>query len=209
MKRSLIIVLSCACALLIAIFGLTACGGSGDANSQDASNSSSASSSQDAADGEVDASDVSASNLSADEVHSVFEQAVVGMSEFYKGTTPVGESLYYAGGGDGENAIFVVIVPNSSESVIFMGPATVGEDNRLTVTDATTNSSITFSVTDNGDGTYSFSMGDQYGAAVMTKCSTAEIVNALTDVVVATSEQAAAQAQADAAAAATQEQSQE
>lgn len=121
--------------------------------------------------------------MSSDEVRSVFEQAVTGMSEYYKGTTPVGEQLYYAGGADGENAILVLVVPESSASAVFIGPATVGDDNKLTVQDETTGSSISFAVIDNGDGTYSFSMGDQYGAAVMSRCSSAEVVDALTEVV--------------------------
>ena len=62
----------------------------------------------------------------------------------YKGSTPVGEQLYYAGGADGAGAIFVLIVPESNTSAIFIGPATVGEDNKLTITDETTGSSITF-----------------------------------------------------------------
>lgn len=76
--------------------------------------------------------------MSSDEVRSVFEQAVTGMSEYYKGTTPVGEQLYYAGGADGENAILVLVVPESSASAVFIGPATVGDDNKLTVQDETT-----------------------------------------------------------------------
>lgn len=88
--------------------------------------------------------------MSSDEVRSVFEQAVTGMSEYYKGTTPVGEQLYYAGGADGENAILVLVVPESSASAVFIGPATVGDDNKLTVQDETTGSSISFAVIDNG-----------------------------------------------------------
>ena len=123
--------------------------------------------------------------MSRDDVRSVFEQTIATMSEFYKGSTPVGEQLYYAGGADGAGAIFVLIVPESNTSAIFIGPATVGEDNKLTITDETTGSSITFAVIDNGDDTYSFSMGDEYGAAIMTRCSSNEIIDALTDVVMA------------------------
>ena len=176
MKRSLILVISCACALAIALFAMTACGGASNSPSGSAS-SSAASSDANGANG--------ADAANPDDVRSVFEQTIATMSEFYKGSTPVGEQLYYAGGADGAGAIFVLIVPESNTSAIFIGPATVGEDNKLTITDETTGSSITFAVIDNGDDTYSFSMGDEYGAAIMTRCSSNEIIDALTDVVMA------------------------
>lgn len=189
MKRSFTLVISCVCALAIAMFAMTACGGgSSDSSSSSASSSTASSDAGNANEGDdVNPDDVTASSMSADEIRGVFEQAIVGMSEFYKGTTPVGEQLYYAGGADGEAAILVLIVPESNASAVFIGPATVGEDNKLTVTDDTTGSSISFAVIDNEDGTYSFSMGDQYGAAVMSRCSSAEVIDALTEVVMATS----------------------
>ncbi len=197
MKRSFILVISCVCALAIALFALTACGGGSSDSSSSSASSSASSSDAGGADGSeaVNPDDVTASSMSADEIRGVFEQAVTGMSEYYKGTTPVGETLYYAGGADGEGAILVLIVPESNASAIFIGPATVGEDNKLTVTDETTGSSISFAVIDNKDGTYSFSMGDQYGAAVMSRCSSAEVIDALTEVVMATSAAQAAAAQ--------------
>ncbi len=184
MKRSFILVISCVCALAIALFALTACGGASDSSNSSAASSSASSTSGDDADA-TNPEDASASGMSRDDVRSVFEQTIATMSEFYKGSTPVGEQLYYAGGADGAGAIFVLIVPESNTSAIFIGPATVGEDNKLTITDETTGSSISFAVLDNGDDTYSFSMGDQYGAAVMSRCSSGEIVDALTDVVMA------------------------
>ncbi len=189
MKRSFILVISCVCALALALFAMTACGGGSSDSSQSSASSSAASSDASGTEGaeEGNPEDATASSMSSDEVRSVFEQAVTGMSEYYKGTTPVGEQLYYAGGADGENAILVLVVPESSASAVFIGPATVGDDNKLTVQDETTGSSISFAVIDNGDGTYSFSMGDQYGAAVMSRCSSAEVVDALTEVVMATS----------------------
>lgn len=180
MKRSLAVILSCLCALMLASFSLTACRGGDASSSSGAQAGSSASASSDGID---DPGDITADNLSTDDVRGVFEQAVAGMSEYYKGTTPVGEQLYYAGGADGQNAIFVLIVPETSVSAIFIGTATVGEDNTLSVTDDTTGSVISFQVFDNGDDTYSFSMGDEYGSAVMSRCSATEIVDALTAVV--------------------------
>ncbi len=188
MKRSFILVISCVCALALALFAMTACGGGSSDSSQSSTSGSAASSGASGTEGseEGNPEDATASSMSSDEVRGVFEQAVTGMSEYYKGT-PVGEQLYYAGGADGENAILVLVVPESSASAVFIGPATVGDDNKLTVQDETTGSSISFAVIDNGDGTYSFSMGEQYGAAVMSRCSSAEVVDALTEVVMATS----------------------
>lgn len=187
MKRSLLIMITCLCALAFATFGLTACGG--DASSSGTSRTTASNGDSSAAE---DGEGVDAADLNADEIRGAFQQALTGMSEYYQGTTPVGEQLYYAGGSDGENAVFVLIVPDSGSSVIFIGPVEVGEDsNVLTVTDSTTGSTIAFQVFDNGDGTYSFSMGDEYGAAIMNRCSSAEIIDALTSVVMESANQAA------------------
>lgn len=179
MKRSHFLVISCACALVLALFGLSACGGGSGASSSNAGSGSSGNEAQ-SSNGE----DGTASTISADDVKGIFTQLVAGMSDYYKGATPVGEQLYYAGGADGANAVFALIVPESGQSMIFVGPATVEEGtNKLTVTDQTTGSSIAFFVTSNDDGTVSFSMGEQYGAAIMTRCSSTDIVNALSEVV--------------------------
>mgnify|MGYP003291995594 CR=1 FL=1 len=194
MKRSFILVISCVCALAIALFALTACGGSSDSSGSSAASSTASST----ADGDGDGGnpdDASAGSMSSEEIRAIFEQAIAGMSEFYKGTTPVGEQLYYAGGADGEAAILVLVVPDNGASAVFIGPAAVGEDNKLTITDETTGAIIAFDVFDNEDGTYSFSMGDQYGAAVMSRCSSNEVIDALVEVVMTTSSQAAAAAQ--------------
>ena len=146
MKRSLILVISCACALAIALFAMTACGGASNSPSGSAS-SSAASSDANGANGADTANpdDASASGMSRDDVRSVFEQTIATMSEFYKGSTPVGEQLYYAGGADGAGAIFVLIVPESNTSAIFIGPATVGEDNKLTITDEALDAAVQLS----------------------------------------------------------------
>lgn len=110
MKRSFILVISCVCALALALFALTACGGGSSDSSQSSASSSAASSDASGTEGseEGNPEDATASSMSSDEVRSVFVQAVTGMSEYYKGTTPVGEQLYYAWWcHDGENAILV------------------------------------------------------------------------------------------------------
>lgn len=178
MKRPISILLTCICVLTLAMLCLSACGGGSDGSSGASQNGASGASA-DTENGDGTAG----TEMSEESVHSAFEQALMGMSEYYRGTTPFGEEVFYAGGSDGENAVFVLVVPDSTSSVIFTGPAEVGDDNVLTITDTTSGSSISFQVFDNGDGTYSFSMGDDYGAAVMSKCSAAEIVDALTSVV--------------------------
>lgn len=191
MKRLNIVVVSCICALALSLFGLCACGDSSSSSNNGSGSSSSSQQQSGSSDETVDPDNADASNMSQDEIRSVFEAAIAGMSEYYKGTTPVGEQIYYAGGQDGDNAILVLIVPESNQSAIFIGPATVGDDNRLTVTDETTGSAITFDVTQNDDDTYSFTLGEEYGSAIMTICSSNEIIDKLTEVVLATSDQAA------------------
>lgn len=186
MKRSVVLIVSCVCALMLAMFTLTACGG----NSSGSSSSRGGSGTNNSASTGEDGSE-SIEDFNEDEIRAAFEQALMGMSEYYEGTTPVGEQLYYAGGADGENAVFVLIVPDSGASVIFIGPVEVGDDNILTITDSMSGSSIAFEVFDNEDGTYSFSMGENYGAAIMYRCSAATIIDALTNSVI----QAAASAQ--------------
>lgn len=178
MKRSFLLVITCICALMLAFFGLAACGGSGDSNANGSQNGAASNTGVEGEEGSTE--------YTSDDIHAIFEQAVATMSEFFKGTTPVGETLYYAGGADGESALLVIIVPDSNGSVVFIGTSTVNEDNTLTVTDETTGGAITFSVTDNEDGTYSFSLGQEYGDTIMYRCSSAEVVDALTEVVMAT-----------------------
>ena len=74
--------------------------------------------------------------------------------------------------------------PAASEAIAEGDTVSIDFDTGV-ITDETTGSSITFAVIDNGDDTYSFSMGDEYGAAIMTTCSSNEIIDALTDVVMA------------------------
>lgn len=188
MKRPMILVLSCLCALLLSLFALTACGGS----SSDSSSSKTANTASNSASSSENGDDANVEDFNEDEIRAAFEQVLMGMSEYYEGTTPVGEQLYYAGGSDGENAVFVLIVPESDTSVIFIGPVEVGDDNVLTVTDSTSGSTISFEVFDNGDGTYSFSMGENYGAAIMYRCTSTAIVDALTSSVMQAASAAAA-----------------
>lgn len=177
MKRSILITLACLCALAIATLGLTACGGDSSTSSSTSQSNSTAASDSAESEGEEDAT---VENLDEQSVHSTFEQMLAGMSEYYQGSTPAGENLYYAGGADGDNGIFVLLVPGSSYSIILIGPVEVGDDNILKITDSTSNNSLEFQVFDNGDGTYSFSMGEDYGAAIMSRCSSNTIVDALT-----------------------------
>lgn len=181
MKRSILMMLACLCALSIAMFGLTACGG--DSSSSSSTSQASSSTASDST-GSEDEEEMTADNLDEQSVRSTFEQMLSGMSEYYHGSTPAGENLYYAGGTDGDNGIFVLLVPGSSYSIILIGPVEVGDDNVLKITDSTTNNSIEFQVFDNGDGTYSFSMGDDYGAAIMSRCSSNTIVDALTTAII-------------------------
>lgn len=176
MKRSVVLIVSCVCALMLAMFTLTACGGNSSGSSSSRSGSATNNSASTGEDGGESIED-----FNEDEIRAAFEQVLMGMSEYYEGTTPVGEQLYYAGGADGENAVFVLIVPENDTSVIFIGPVEVGDDNILTVTDSMSGSSIAFEVFDNDDGTYSFSMGENYGAAIMYRCSAATIIDALTN----------------------------
>ena len=102
------------------------------------------------------------------------------MIEFYSGKSDAGESVYYAGGQAGENAILAYVDPENSQIATFIGPTTLSEDGLVTVTDSTTSNTMTFSVSTNGDGTLTLDMGADFGKATVSTCSSDEIVDALT-----------------------------
>lgn len=101
------------------------------------------------------------------------------------GKSEAGESIYYAGGADGANAILAFADLSTGQAATFVGKATVGDSTSLTVTDSTTGSSISFAVRSNGDGTITFDLGSNYGTATLSKSTSTEIVNALTQIALA------------------------
>ncbi len=66
------------------------------------------------------------------------------------------------------------------QAASFMGPVTTGNDNRITISDSTTGNTITFAVTGNSDSTVTFDMGNTYGTATLSSCTSDDIVEALT-----------------------------
>lgn len=104
------------------------------------------------------------------------------MSEFYKGNSQAGEGVYYAGAQPGQNSILAFVQPETARAASFIGPATVNESGLVTIKDETTGNSMTFAVIANEDGTLTFDMGNTYGKATMSECSSTEIVDILTQI---------------------------
>lgn len=109
-----------------------------------------------------------------------FQQMTMNMVDFYSGSSQAGEQVYYAGGANGQNAILVFIEPSSMQAASFIGPVTTGNDNRITISDSSTQSTITFAVVGNSDSTVTFDLGNNYGTATLSPCTSDDIVEALT-----------------------------
>ncbi len=189
MKRTNIIAAALVSCMVFATLMLTACGGGSSSSSASASASSTSSSAatesssaSTEASSSASSSAVSLSDMSENEVRSVFEQAVASMSEFYKGSSQAGEGVYYAGAQAGQNSILAFVEPETQRAASFIGPASVSESGLVTIKDETTGNSMTFAVIANEDGTLTFDMGNDYGKATMTECSSTEIVDILTQI---------------------------
>ena len=118
--------------------------------------------------------------MSESDVRAAFQQMMMGMVDFYSGSSEAGERVYYAGGTTDSNAIIAFIEPESAQLASFVGPATVSDDGRLTITDSSSGNSITFAVVGNSDSTVTFNMGSAYGTATVSPCTSDEILEALT-----------------------------
>ena len=192
MKRTNIIIVALVSCMVFAALMLTACGGGSSSSSASTASTSSStttasSSTSSAASSSASSSSVSLSDMSENEVRSVFEQAVASMSEFYKGSSQASEGVYYAGAQAGQNSILAFVEPETQRAASFIGPATVSESGLVTIKDETTGNSMTFAVIANEDGTLTFDMGDTYGKATMSECSSTEIVDILTQISMYTS----------------------
>lgn len=192
MKRTNIFIVALVSCMVFAVLALTACGGGSSSSSASTASTSSSttaasSSTSSAASSSASSSAVSLSDMSENEVRSVFEQAVASMSEFYKGSSQASEGVYYAGAQAGQNSILAFVEPETQRAASFIGPATVSESGLVTIKDETTGNSMTFAVIANEDGTLTFDMGDTYGKATMSECSSTEIVDILTQISMYTS----------------------
>lgn len=192
MKRTNIIAVALVSCMVFVALMLAACGG-GSSSSSSSTSSTSASTATESASSSTEASSsasssaVSLSDMSENEVRSVFEQAVASMTEFYKGSSQAGEGVYYAGAQAGQNSILAFVESETARAASFIGPATVSENGLVTIKDETTGNSMTFAVIANEDGTLTFDMGDTYGKATMSECSSTEIVDILTQISMYTS----------------------
>lgn len=177
--------------LSFSVLPLTGCGGSSSSsssasnttNSQSANNTSSSSSNSNnaAADNSNAAeettnstdSNTSSSDITLDSVESQMTSAYMGTNE------DTGETYYLAMNDDGSFGMLAVLNTNgdSATSASFVGEGTV-TDNNYTITDYVSGDQIGFDVTDNGDGTYTLDLGDEYGKATVAQVDVSDVFNA-------------------------------
>jgi hypothetical protein len=97
----------------------------------------------------------------------------------YMGLTEAGEGMYYAGASDGSFAIVLFADPQSLNTVSFVGPCEVANDNQLTVTDQVNGLALTFSVYQLEDGSWYLDLGEELGGAVVAACEVADVLTAM------------------------------
>lgn len=187
MKQSNLTVILLTCALAFTAFGLSACGGSAASSTASSSTESSSSVQQESSSSsstestsESTEASTSTAAMSESDIRAAFQQMLTGMVDFYSGSSEAGEQVYFAGGTPDTNAVIAFIEPSSSQLASFIGPATVSDDGRLTITDSSSKNSITFSVVGNSDDTVTFNMGSAYGTATLSPCPSDDILEALT-----------------------------
>ncbi|MDF2613277.1 MAG: hypothetical protein K0S71_1063 [Clostridia bacterium] len=100
------------------------------------------------------------------------------MTEAYMGVTEAEEGFYYASNADGSLTIIIVADPKTAETASFVGKSEQVSDNQLTVTDETSGTSLTFSISPQDDGTLLLDLGN-LGQAVIAECEPSVVLEAM------------------------------
>ncbi len=104
----------------------------------------------------------------------------------YYGLTESDEPVVFVMNDAEDFAVLAVVDPDTMESVSFVGEMTLSEDGLYTITDTTSNLSLTFSAEFYEDGTVALDMGDLGSLAVM-PCEQSEAFDLLNEIDASTS----------------------
>ena len=158
MKKKLLLMLLIG---VLSMFGLAACGSSDTDTDTDSENTESSS------EKETD-----------DSEEFSFKELESEMSEAYMGLLESGEGVYYAGNEDGSFGILVILNAETSENASFVGTVDQTGDNQLTITDESSEMTLTFNLVAQDDGTIAIDMGD-IGKGAIAECKVSEVLDAL------------------------------
>ncbi|SHJ96095.1 hypothetical protein SAMN02745243_01844 [Hespellia stercorisuis DSM 15480] len=154
--------------VFVMAFSLTACGGS--SSSKDTSTEAKADKEETDEEDveEVDTEDTK--DADAEEDGSWYDYSDL-LTVCFQGVSDAGEVAVFVASDDMSFAVLGVADPESAQSVSFAGDLTEDESTGyLTITDETSEQTLTFEVIDNGDETYTLDMGDT-GKLTITACT--------------------------------------
>ena len=99
----------------------------------------------------------------------------------YYGLSEAGEPVVFVMNDAEDFAVLAVVDPDTMESVSFVGEMTLSEDGLYTISDTTSNLSLTFSAEFYDDGSVSLDLGDLGALAVM-PCEQSEAFDLLNEI---------------------------
>lgn len=99
----------------------------------------------------------------------------------YYGLTEYDEPVVFVMNDAEDFAVLAIVDPDTMESVSFVGEMTLSEDGLYTITDTTSNLSLTFSAEFYEDGSVALDMGDLGALAVM-PCEQSEAFDLLNEI---------------------------
>ena len=163
--RLVLIALACMIAMCI---GLTACGGSSASSS---AASSSAASSSAAASSEASSSAASSAATSSSAASSQAESNAI---VFWKGTLSDGSTVCYIDDVVNSEAALLVAKSDFSDAALWVGPIGISSDGVLTITDNETKKTISFTITDITDTSFTIKL-EGYGDVELKAVTEADI----------------------------------
>lgn len=101
------------------------------------------------------------------------------MTEAYAGVTEDDIMLFYSGNEDGSLGILLFADPNTKETATFVGTVEQTGKHRLTITDDSTQSTMTFDITRLEDNTLLLDLGEDLGQAQIEQCEISEVLDAM------------------------------
>lgn len=166
--------------MVVLSLGLCGCGGS-DSKEESTEKTSAPAATEASATEEPEAgSEEETETSDSGEDEDIYEYLKNNLDTGRMGLTENGEGVYYAATSDCSTCLLVFADPESAKSANFVGPASIteGDDGEyVTITDNDSGNSITFSVTQQEDGTWILDMGD-LGMAAVEDCTVSECVDA-------------------------------
>lgn len=101
------------------------------------------------------------------------------MTEAYEGYTEDGIIVCYAGNDDGSLGVLLFADPNTKETATFVGTVQQTGKHRLTITDDSSQSTMTFDITRLEDNTLLLDLGKDLGQAQIEQCEISEVLEAM------------------------------